>query len=128
VKDILAHLASYEQVLVDVLSTIVGRDSTPSLNKFTELGAQFNDTEVGIRKERTMREVLDEFNDAHAQVMSLAAQISPELFRQTGTLPWYGREYALDDFIVYTFYGHKREHSAQIDAFRDLLRRESTMP
>jgi hypothetical protein len=25
------------------------------------------------------------------------------------------------DFIVYTQYGHKREHSAQIAAFRDRL-------
>src|SRR2546429_52353 len=73
------------------------------------------------RKRRSMREVLDEFNDTHAQVMSLAAQMRPETFRQTGTLPWYGMDYALDDFIVYTFYGHKREHSAQIAAFRDLL-------
>src|SRR5947209_1644329 len=125
VKDIIAHLASYEEVLVDVLSTFVGTHSTPYLNKFTEPGGQFNDTEVGVRKERTIQEVLDEFDDAQAQVMSLATQISPELFRQTGTLPWYGLDYALDDFIVYTFYGHKREHSAQIAAFRDLPRRGS---
>ena len=69
-----------------------------------------------------------EFNDAHAQVMSLATQISSERFRQTGTLPWYGMEYALDDFLVYTFYGHKREHSAQIAAFGDRLRREAAVP
>jgi len=128
VKDIIAHLASYEQVLVDVLSTFSGKHPTPYLNKFTEPGGQFNDTEVGIRKGRTMREVLDEFNDAHAQVMSLATQIRPETFRQSGTLPWYGMEYALDDFIVYVFYGHKREHSAQIAAFRDLLNREKSLP
>ncbi len=127
VKDIIAHLASYEQVLADVLSTFVGKHPTPYLDKFTEPGGQFNDTEVGLRKGRTMPEVLDEFNDAHAQVMSLAAQIPPESFRHNGTLPWYGMEYALDDFIVYTFYGHKREHSAQIAAFGDLLRRESSM-
>src|SRR5215472_6284828 len=78
VKDILAHLASYEQVLVDVLST------------FTEPGGHFNDTEVEVRKAKTMPEVLDEFNAAHAQVMSLAPQISPERLRQSGTLPWYG--------------------------------------
>ena len=124
VKDIIAHLASYEQVLVDVLSTFVSRHPTPYLNKFTEPGGQFNDAEVGLRKGRTMREVLDEFNDAHAQVMSIAAQIRPETFRHNGTLPWYGMDYALDDFLVYTFYGHKREHSAQIAAFRDLLKRE----
>ena len=128
VKDILAHLASYEQVLVDVLSTFGSPQPTPYLNKFTEPGGQFNDTEVDLRKARTMQEVLDEFNDAHAQVMSLATQISSERFRQTGTLPWYGMEYALDDFLVYTFYGHKREHSAQIAAFRDQLRMEAAVP
>ena len=121
VKDIIAHLASYEEVLVDVLSGFVRRLPTPYLDKFTELGGQFNDTEVERRKGRTVREVLDEFNDAYAQVTSLAVQIRPELFRETGTLPWYGMGYALDDVIVYMYYGHKREHSAQIAAFRDRL-------
>jgi ketosteroid isomerase-like protein len=128
VKDIIAHLASYEEVLVDVLSTFVGRHSTSSLDNFTGLGGQFNDTEVERRKGRSMREVLDEFKDAHAQVMELAAKIRPGLFCQSGTLPWYGMEYALDDFIVYTYYGHKREHSAQIAVFRDQLSREVAMP
>jgi len=69
-----------------------------------------------------VKEVLRELNDTHAQVMSLVAQIPPETLRRTGTLPWYGIDHALDDFIVYTNYGHKREHSAQIAAFRDGLR------
>ena len=119
VKDIMAHLASYEEVLVDILSGFVGRHPTPYLDRFIELGGQFNHTEVERRKEKTVREVLDEFNDAHAQVMELAARIRPEVFRHTGTLPWYGMEYALDDVLVYMYYGHKREHSAQIAAFRD---------
>ena len=127
VKDIVAHLVSYEQVLVDVLSTFLGRHPTPCLDKFTKPGGQFNDIEVSRRKGRTMSEMLDEFNDTHAQVMELAAQISPERFRHSGTLPWYGMEYALDDFLVYAFYGHKREHSAQIAAFHDLLRRGSSL-
>ncbi len=119
VKDIIAHLASYEHVLVDVLATFLAGGPTPYLSKFTQPGGQFNDTEVGIRKEKTMKEVLGEFNDAHAQVMSMVGQIPAETLRQTGTIPWYGLAYALDDFIVYTYYGHKREHSAQIAAFRD---------
>src|SRR5579859_3995450 len=63
VKDILAHLASYEEVLVDILSTFVGKHATPYLDKFTGLGGQFNDTEVEIRRGRTVKEILDEFND-----------------------------------------------------------------
>jgi len=91
------------------------------LNSFIELGKQFNDIEVSRRKAKTIQDVLAEFNDTHIQVMSLLVNIPSETLRQTGTLPWYGMEYALDDFIVYTQYGHKREHSAQIAAFRDHL-------
>ena len=122
VKDIIAHLTSYERVLVDVLATFLGGGSTPYLAKFTEPGGQFNDSEVEARKEKTIKEVLAEYNDTHTQVMTTLAQIPVETRRQTGTLPWYGMDYALDDFLVYAYYGHKREHSAQIAAFRDRLK------
>jgi uncharacterized protein (TIGR03083 family) len=124
VKDILAHLTSYEEVLVDILSTFVGKHSTPYLDKYTAPGGQFNDAEVEKRRGKTVQEILDEFNDAHAQATALAAQIRPEQFRQNGTQPWYGMDYSLDDIIVYMYYGHKREHSAQIAAFRDRLTKE----
>lgn len=122
VKDIIAHLASYEHVLVEVLTTFLGGGPTPYLAKFSEPGGQFNDAEVAMRKEKTIDDVLGEFNDTHTQAMSLVAQIPVEKLRQTGTLPWYGMDYALDDFIVYVFYGHKREHGAQIAAFHDRVR------
>jgi len=121
VKDILAHLASYERVLVDVLTAFTSGGPTPTLNTYIELGGQFNDIEVNGRKEKTIQDVLAEFNDTHSQVMSLIVTLPPETLRQTGTLPWYGMDYALDDVIVYMYYGHKREHSAQIAAFRDHL-------
>lgn len=135
VKDIIAHLTSYEHVLAEVLSPFAGTRSAGAgelvsadfapgsyLSKFTDANGNFNDSEVAARKEKTLRDVLGEFNDTHEQVISMIAQIPPETLRQTGTIPWYGAAYALDDFIVYAFYGHKREHSAQIAAFRDHLR------
>ncbi len=121
VKDIIAHLASYEQVLVDIVTTFTVKDPTPALDRFVELGSQFNDYEVNKRKEKTMQEVLQEFNEAHSAAMSQLATIPAETLRQTGTLPWYGMDYALDDVIVYMYYGHKREHSAQIAAFQNWL-------
>src|SRR6266702_5398099 len=62
VKDIIAHLASYEHVLVDVLSSYVSSGSTPYLNKYTDPGSDFNVTEVTLRKGKSVSEVLDEFN------------------------------------------------------------------
>ena len=122
VKDIIAHLASYEQVLVDILASFTGRATTPALDKFIELGSLFNDSQVNLRKEKTLQEVLQELNETHIAAMSLLTTIPAEKLRQTGTLPWYGAEYSLDDVIVYMYYGHKREHSAQIAAFQDRLR------
>lgn len=123
VKDIIAHLASYEHLLVDVLSTFLDGGPTPYLEKMGTLGPLgFNDAEVASRQDKTIDDVLAEYNNTHTQTMALAGRIPPETYRQNGTLPWYGPEYDLDDFIVYTFYGHKREHCAQIAVFWDGLK------
>ena len=121
VKNIIAHLDSYEQVLIDVLSSFGQTRSTTLLDEFIE-GRRFNDRQVEARLGRTPAQTLAEFNEAHTRTLSLVAQISTESLRQPGTLPWYGAEYALDDFIVYSYYGHKREHSAQIAVFIDTLK------
>jgi hypothetical protein len=120
VRDIFAHLASYELVLVDVLRSAAGEGGeTPHLDRFLDLGEAFNDTEVDERKAMGFEAVFAELNEAHDETLRLAAGIPPERLREPGTLPWYGAEYALDDLIVYQYYGHKREHGAQIEAFRD---------
>jgi hypothetical protein len=41
------------------------------------------------------------------------------VWRDTGTIPWYGPEYSLDDLVVYQQYGHKREHDPQLAAVLD---------
>src|SRR3712207_5949758 len=105
-KDIVAHLASYEHVLVEVLSGFVGGGPTPYLEAY-QRGPQFNDIEVTKRKTKSVAEVLDEYKEAHQQTMALVAQIPGETLRRPETLPWYGMEYALDDYITYAYYGHK---------------------
>ena len=66
--------------------------------------------------------VLEEYQESHTRVMVLARRIPDETYRQNGIIPWYGAEYCLDDFIVYSNYAHKREHSAQVNIFRDKLK------
>ena len=121
VKEIIAHLASFEQLLVDVLNSLLSNGPTPTLDKFRQDSAQFNDTEVQARANKTVDEVWSEYETTHAQTLALLTQIPVELHRQNGILPWYGPEYDLEDFIAYTYYGHKREHSAQIAVFQDHL-------
>jgi hypothetical protein len=85
--------------------------------------AGFNDKEVEVRQGLSSQETLAEYEAAHARNLTLIAQIPVETLRQAGTIPWYGLEYAVDDYIVYAFYGHKREHGAQIAVFRDGIKR-----
>jgi hypothetical protein len=123
VKDIVAHLSSYELLLADVLRTFLDGGPTPNLDEMARLRGNFNDDMVARRRQMTMAEVVTEYGAAQAEVMGLAAQVPPETYRQNGTLPWYGLEYCLDDYVVYTNYAHKREHSAEINVYRDQLKR-----
>lgn len=117
-KDVIAHLASFEQTLSEVLGNVLDLgEPTPTLDRF-RAGGSFNDEQVALRREKKPAEVLAEYESWHDRVMDLAQRIDPETFNREGMLPWYGAEYDLEDFIVYTFYGHKREHSAQIALFK----------
>ena len=49
-------------------------------------------------------------------IMGSPSYIAPEVWREVGTIPWYGPEYSLDDLVVYQMYGHKREHDPQLGA------------
>jgi hypothetical protein len=120
-KNIIAHLASFEHVLLEVLTTFLDASQpTPTLEQFTTIPA-FNDEQVAARQTQNYKETLAEYYLLHDKVMTVAKQLPAETFQQTGLIPWYGSEYALDDLIVYMFYGHKREHCAQIALFRKRL-------
>jgi hypothetical protein len=85
VKDIVAHLASYELLLVDVLNAQLGETATPSLNQLFAQGEQFNDSQVEVRQSYSFEQVLGEYNAAYAQVMALAARIPAANFQQAAS-------------------------------------------
>jgi uncharacterized damage-inducible protein DinB len=121
VKDILAHMTSYEHLLAEVLDTYLGAEFGPTMSGMAQTGDEWNDIQVERRQGMSVADVLAEYGEAHQKVMALAAQIPAQTYRENGTMPWYGAGYCLDDFIVYTNYAHKREHSAQIMVYRDQL-------
>jgi hypothetical protein len=128
VKDIIAHLASYELVTADVFASLLGAAPTPCLDLFLAQGEAFNDTQVAPRRDQSADETLAEFVRAHERAAALLVQIPTAQRRQVGLLPWYGAAYDLEDLLAYMSYGHKREHAAQIAAFRDRARRTEPAP
>lgn len=125
-RQIIAHLASYELVLADVLLGIADGGLTPFLDELIATGSDFNDAQVDKRIGQTCTETFDEYRAAYERVAETARRIPAQTWRQAGTIPWYGSEYSIDDLVAYQYYGHKREHCAQIDVYRDRLIRGTT--
>ncbi len=122
VKDILAHLTSYELLLLEVLHWYKKDNSpTPRMKLMKESYEDFNTKEVASFADKSFDDIYKEYKETYPKVQEIIRTISPEELRKIGTIPWYGEEYALDDYIVYTSYGHKKEHTAQIAAFKDIL-------
>jgi uncharacterized damage-inducible protein DinB len=121
VKEIVAHLSSFEYILVEVLNTFLGGKPGPHMISWGESGQKFNEVQVAKRQSMSAEEVMEEYERIQGHTMDLIARIPVETLRRAGTIPWYGPEYALDDLIVYAFYGHKREHCSQINVFKDKI-------
>ncbi len=113
-KDLVGHLGAFEVRFAEVMAMFTGE--TPRTNLLAATTETFNDDQAAIRVDWTVAQVLAELRDAHALVMSLAGRIPADAWLRVGTIPSYGPQYSLDDLLVYSMYGHKREHAPQLEA------------
>lgn len=119
-KDLVGHLGAFEVRFAEILAVFVGEE--PGTNLRAGSPATFNDDQAAIRHDWPVEQVVGELRDACSLVLSLARRIPAERWREVGTIPWYGPGYALDDLVVYSMYGHKREHGPQIEAVLERAR------
>src|SRR4051812_33311828 len=113
-KDLVGHLGVFEVRFADVLGTFVGEPPLTELMRANP--ATFNDDQAAIRRDWAVDAVVAELRTAHERVMDHAARVHADTWSEVGTIPWYGAQYALDDLVTYTMYGHKREHGPQLEA------------
>ena len=118
IKDVVTHMASYEQITVEVLTSFLRQEPTPLTDLLIIDNEQFDLEQVAQGRQLAPQVILDNYAVAHNIAQRRLAQIPPEMRQQNGTIPWYGNEHDLDDYLVHR-YGHAREHAAQIDRFRE---------
>jgi hypothetical protein len=126
VREIVAHLASFELLLNEILIdfTDPGSIPTPLRDLIMVDQMRFNDIQVAERQGRTLDELLAEYESGHQRNMQLIARVPVARMDDSTLIPWYyGGGYSMDDYLVYTYYGHKREHGAHVDVFKDMLKR-----
>jgi uncharacterized protein (TIGR03083 family) len=116
-KDLVGHLGAFEVRFADVLAVFLGESPVSGLlgNDYTT----FNDDQASIRRDWTVSDVLDEYRSATDRVTRLARRVPDERWSLAGTIPWYGPQYSLDELMVYSIYGHKREHAPQLESVLD---------
>lgn len=121
-KDVLNHLTSMEHIFLDVLNSIIEKNKpTPNLDGYLSKGPHiYCNEQVEARRPMPITATLHEFEEVHAEVMAAVERIDPTLLSQKGTLSWYGDMYALDDYMVYSNYGHKIEHATQLELYRQI--------
>src|SRR6059058_4848673 len=117
VKDIIAHLASYERVAIDVLKTFQGEEPTPYILRYFADYDEFNKAQMEAREYVTAQQVMNEYHEAQVQATSLLEQIPADIVQQVGTMPWYHKERCMADFIG-GLYEHTCQHCQQIIQFR----------
>ena len=113
-KDLVGHLGAFEARFLELLQLFLGEE--PATNLRAVSPATFNDVQAAIRGDWPVDRVVAELRDAHRAVMDRVERIPAERWREVGTIPWYGAEYSLEDLLVYSQYGHKREHAPQLGA------------
>jgi hypothetical protein len=119
IKDIVAHLASFEAITLDAIASLSPYALTPTLDRWLASPDTFNDSEVENRRTQPMSAIVAEYTEYHHLVLDQLIHTPPAKLQVAGGLDWYGAAYDVEDFLVYTNYAHKREHCAQIAAFLD---------
>jgi uncharacterized damage-inducible protein DinB len=120
VKEIIAHLASYEHLLVEALTAFPTEVPAAYLRALKQ-PATFNATEVEARRYQTAQQIMDESHETQLQTTSLLAKIPAEMVEQKGTIPWYNKDACLSDLIS-SICTHTRNHCLQITQFRHKVR------
>ena len=62
VKDITAHMTSFEHLLAEVLDTFLGAEFGPNMTEMAQQAGEWNDLQVEWRGDKSMAEVLAEYN------------------------------------------------------------------
>ncbi len=117
-KDIIAHLASRELLLIDVLKTFEGEQASPYILRWMEDKNRFDAEAVESRRYHTAQQVVNEYEDAQLQSSSLLSGLPADRVTKQDSMPWLQSPMSLADFVQ-SHVEHAREYADHIIQFRE---------
>jgi len=119
-KDVIGHLGAFELMLGQILESLETPNAGPLAEQWLSQGEDaWNEAQQESRRTPPARALIDEYAAAYDHSFSLVSRIPTAVFSAPGRLSEYGPDYDLGDFIVYSIYGHKQEHTGQIGTLLD---------
>jgi hypothetical protein len=125
VKDALAHIASWETMLMgwigqsrrgETVKRFIPGFTYDSPEQREPTMHRLNDHLYEKNKMRPLAEVRAEFNAAHEKMLNLVGELSPEEIFEPGRFAWCGN-YPLYDWISGDTWDHYAEHTESIQSW-----------
>lgn len=117
-KDVLAHLISYELLLIDALNTIHGEAPSPYILRWKSSQADFSLDAIKARRYHTAQQVTSEYQDVMLQSTALLAELPAEEIQNPGTLLWLSDGKASVADLINIVTSHVQQHCEEIVQFR----------
>jgi hypothetical protein len=118
-KDVVGHVTAIHLLGVSALAEFAGEEAPPGDQELAD-DVDFNMDEAAKRAPWPVEDVVAEYERAAGELGRLGGLVDDETWRRVGTIPWYGDEYSLEDYVVYRVYGHIREHATHLGMAIDL--------
>ncbi|MCI0344051.1 MAG: hypothetical protein L0221_01225 [Chloroflexi bacterium] len=118
-KDVVGHVSAIHWLGVSALAELAGEEAPPAAHELAD-DVDFNMGQAAIRASWPVEHITDEYESVTGELSRLAMAIDTDTWRRIGTIPRYGPEYSLEDYIVYRVYGHIREHATHLGMAIDL--------
>ena len=89
VKNIVANLASFEQVVVDIPKSTQTRNTTSYFERFIYRDGKFNDEEVAKPSQSTFKQIHEKYESAYAEAMDVLSHFASGWKSQVADLAHY---------------------------------------
>jgi uncharacterized damage-inducible protein DinB len=119
VKDVLAHLVSWEAELVTALAQLEQhKDGAPHIVEIEDID-EWNEEQYRINARRPLTDVLEDFHGVHKQLIRAIEALDSRMLDNNRLFPWMEGE-PLSYLILENATWHEEEHAEDIRAWREV--------
>lgn len=121
IRELVAHLASYEALTVEVLAHLDSESTGRLVTGWLDNRTAFNHFQANRLSDHSLERLIASYSAHHEVLINEYLRIPDARLRQARELAWYGAHRPVYAFLIDIAYKHKRTHALQIVTHRRRL-------